>query len=903
MGRKGKGGAAGKPTPAPTQRTYKKEKEEAEKIYEGGELPTFLWIPAEVGPLSNDLQEPLNTWISRLTDQVDEPFKKHIQRQLQGTVEQIPALNNQQQLAALLKYYTDHPNVKDTAEKWEEVVGDRISGTSFHVCSNKGRRLFGNEDVIYRADPTLLQYLPRGCVMIEGPGGELALVTFATPKIFGRKAGDDDDSDIVSRTIQRGDFSSFVVSEKANGECCHVSLCPFDDSLWIIGSKNRKIVVSSREDIAKYESQECYTFAVEMANTFFTKLQEMGAEKVKELKELFRITRWTFIFEFESDLHQHIVSLNKGSTLVLIGCSGIHVSPGRVTHPMLGYAVASYFGFNSVMRNQSVHAKEEEAGVCNEIVQEWNTEGKVLVLLDAESNVVDLVKVKSWWYVLLRCIREKIRGSFTKRNDLRTVCVGINQRVDQLKKAMKMTDDYARCFGTLGVEFAAWLVTNRVMTKEEIIDNYPTCWKDFLVSRKLPLDRTLLTTELEARENVDYSKSSVPLLVLMQGIPGIGKSYLGSKLSERLNAAGIKCVHVAQDDFVPKFGLKNSGKACQDFVRSSLIDPENRIVILARNNANLQQYQDYLAMDGEGLCRAVFICPRELSSRVQEAAFLCVAGVLHRKVAKEDHPTNDMEDCNLASLPLKFFGSLKVHPSAFLVSVFSDEPITIPNQAMFERLLSRFLSKGFKSPDVSPDDLRVLGLDTKENLAQYQRYRRDISSSVGDCFEFLTRILPKNTPSTGSYYAVSLNSDSSLALMEFAKGLFEEGDLPKSWTLHANHVTLMHSNSFFASRESIEMWEGLSKLLGTPVEIRPLSILVNDRLATLKVSCVTDEGNNIDNFVVTGMPHVTIATAPKVSAFESSSALKGGVGLTQTETPLLTGFIELIELTTTKTDD
>ena len=39
-----------------------------------------------------------------------------------------------------------------------------------------------------------------------------------------------------------------------------------------------------------------------------------------------------------------------------------------------------------------------------------------------------------------------------------------------------------------------------------------------------------------------------------------------------------------------------------------------KVVLLARNNANRQQYQRYTALNQDGLCRMVFLAPEELAS-------------------------------------------------------------------------------------------------------------------------------------------------------------------------------------------------------------------------------------------------------------------------------------------------
>lgn len=893
-----RGGRAPQQQQQQPQRTRSPPREE-----ETGPLPTFSWKSVPVTALPEDTQSAVNRWADRFTAEVDSSYGTHIRNQIQSTVEQVPSLQDKEQLHQLSEFYRRHPNVSGAQEDWKPVVGSRLIGTGYKVCNSRGKRLWGGDDGVYRANPSLQENLPRGCVLVQREDNDdPALAIFANRKFYGRSSGDDDDSDLTSETIRRGNYTHFLVSEKANGESCQVTLCPFDSKYWIIGSKNKKIIASTAEEASRYKNVSVYGFAVEMAVCFFQYLDRMGADRVAELKELFALTRWTLNFEFESVEHQHIVRLDKAQ-LVLIGCSGIHVPAGKAAHPVLGCAIARYFGFASVLRNLQTYDKSELDSTCAALARDWDTEGAVLILLDSDSNVVDFVKVKSWWYILLRCIREKIRPLQRAPDTVASACRGVIKRVRTLQNSMKIDPVYGRCFTKLGVAFAEWM-SKDAKRLAVAIDQYPVLWTEFLRERNLPLDSSLLNdfrdeamggaTEEDAPE---YQRSALPLLVLTQGVPGIGKSYLARKLAERLNAEGITCKDVAQDDFVAQVGLKNSGKACRQYLQEELAKRTYQVIILARNNADQQQYRDFVGWD-EQLCRAVFICPEELSTRLEEAIFISVASVLYRQESGTDnHPTDSMDSCALASLPLKFFGTLRVHNSAFLVRVLQPNPVPLPNPQKFGQLLTRFKSKGFKAADVSPDDLRVLGLTERNQLREYMKYRRNIDECVDDSYKFLKHILHRNTPEPGSYFAVTLSSESSNHLMEAAAKCFPDGAIPKDWNLSLDHVTFMHSSSYYKSPQSVGLWETLDKHRGTQVVIQPVGLLINSRLATLQVHCETlEKKNSLDSYVTSGVPHVTIATAPSVSAFESVDELKKNANaLVPLELPfLVSGVLDLV---------
>ena len=85
----------------------------------------------------------------------------------------------------------------------------------------------GGDDAIYKKNQLLQEYLPRGCVIAvpkeDNKSPEIAI--FGNKKFYGRSSGDDDESSLTSESVRRGSFSSFLVSDKANGESCHIVSC------------------------------------------------------------------------------------------------------------------------------------------------------------------------------------------------------------------------------------------------------------------------------------------------------------------------------------------------------------------------------------------------------------------------------------------------------------------------------------------------------------------------------------------------------------------------------------------------------------------------------------------------------------------------------------------------------
>ena len=157
-----------------------------------------------------------------------------------------------------------------------------------------------------------------------------------------------------------------------------------------------------------YRNDKMYSFSAEMAMTFFECLEKLSPQQVDELKLFISVTGLTLNFEFESTSHQHIVALSS-TRLVFIGLTGIHLMGSICLHPFLSRAFSEYFKFETVLEDLTLYPREKSEEKCLEIAQRWNEEGAVLILLNKENQVADLVKVKTWWYVLLRAMREQMR--------------------------------------------------------------------------------------------------------------------------------------------------------------------------------------------------------------------------------------------------------------------------------------------------------------------------------------------------------------------------------------------------------------------------------------------------------------------------------------------------------------
>jgi len=254
--------------------------------------------------------------------------------------------------------------------------------------------------------------------------------------------------------------------------------------------KNRKIAVRNRHDVDTYRNDPSYKYSVEMADLFIDKLQNLGKDKETQLQTFIEKTGLTLNFEFESTQYQHVVPLVQNK-LVLIGCSGFHLG-GKAVHPVLPFAFSQYFDFTCVFKKDDFkeYDKSELDTVCERVKSKWQTEGYVLVLLNKFDRVIDLVKVKSTWYVLLRAIREK-----TKQKELSVD--NMKERLTKLKKTMGLNPQFTDKFISIAKIYFNWIRADKSQTrKQQAMSSFPKSWMNFLTTHSLPLDESLLNAKI-----------------------------------------------------------------------------------------------------------------------------------------------------------------------------------------------------------------------------------------------------------------------------------------------------------------------------------------------------------------------------------------------------------------------
>lgn len=742
------------------------------------------------------------------------------------------------------RYLNQHGLVKAMSEKWSE---DGLKAVSYKINPMRGR----GDDEVYQQHPKLQQILPRGLTYVNGE-----MTIFAFPKFFGLRDGDDDDNHLT--TPVDTEVTQFMVTLKANGEMAQIYwYAPSDPKIepgWIIGSKNRKLFARQISDLVKYDNMSEYQFARIIAAEFFSILDRTPSNRVEILKNFLAASHLTLIWELENTTSQHIEPLRE-NRLVLVALTGVNYPKGL--HPAFTYAWSVFLGdlpcvLKKPLKTFLITQLDQ---ICRQISQVWEKEGAVLYLLDSQCHVIQMVKVKAWWYILLRAIREKFRSNLKTGSAI--LCQNqIRKRLTDIHLQLNVDFEWCQQFITLGSVFATWFFKQYNANNEKMLvefsERYPLLWLRFLEDNNLPDNKSLMKVDLSQFDALVGEELKPALLVMFQGIPGLGKNYLGDQLKERLRQEGIQCEVVAQDDF-SHLGTQKSGQVCFDYVQKRIYSGEIDVLFLARNNSNRKQYKRYLNFP-----RYLFLAPSEMATKKHELLALGIAAVLERKNTGQMHPTDELSDLTLASLPFRFGTDFSYFPQAYRIDFLNDHAKLDPiSSELIDQEMSRF--QKFKKNVFSAKNISK-EVFTKIDYTQALQFRRPIQDLVRDCLIAIHQGLKNFVPADGKYIGIVLDDQSRERLTD----LLEK--YPGRTIAH--HVTLMHCHDFHRNPSH---WIELHQKLGMNEQMTITRI----KYAPGRLTTAETKLDFLQDDVFSKVPHLTMKLE-KSRAVQSIDVLKDG---------------------------
>ena len=529
------------------------------------------------------------------------------------------------------------------------------------------RRAYGSDDETYKHYPHLQRLCPRAFSLMiirdEVDGGEAADIIINGMAKFTGLSSVYEDTGVAAGFLTPELLEksrSVCVTEKANGKAAVVRVFRHKGRAFIFGgSKNMHTVIPLYED--NKDNKENNDLHVAMLRLFRSTIGENSEEIVDFLDE----TGYTLCGEYEDGMH--FVYREEP----VIKWFGVVKSQGAIPEghslaesPRRAFELLRLKCGNLPTVEHTFLTKRELEEKRQKLRHGFTSEGSVILYLDGDGGVIAMEKFKTDWYVILRVLREimkhyikdgldssiyeRLWDTLCKRNTdfldlpVQTLYLWWKLEVDFIEWFRK--EGYSpRCVGFMGnnnngnsavaVDEKEKEVGMAVMWKKftdacpekcQVLacdnDKWPETFfngPEFDAPRLVRRDIEELLKKTSGR-GYDNKISEGPLVVLLQGFPGLGKNTVGEHLAEQLRRReGLRVEAFDQDS------PQTAGKACmQKFkrcVNREILQTKKRgvaedhsdldVVILMRCNANMEQASPYISEARKAGCRVLALTP------------------------------------------------------------------------------------------------------------------------------------------------------------------------------------------------------------------------------------------------------------------------------------------------------
>lgn len=729
------------------------------------------------------------------------------------------------------------------------------------------KRNYGiSDDTTYQNYPELVKLVPRcySVVEVTTPLGETYSYRLTGLPKFGGELNIDDDDLADSARVEEGDtrsdttdYDSVVVTEKSNGKSVGFRVILLDGQAWLYGgSKNRHRLVRYQhfqEDIQTLQDGD-QLLVIPILQSCYRQLQDLSEANRLVLFQRLSSTEAPYTLCGEYNDGKHMVPIPEGQTpevewFALQQCGHNHHQRQSLSTDILrNLQWMQSLGlitidFHSLTREQFMQEQTEAR-------EGRNSEGYVYHYIKhspegTDPKTVSIVKHKLTWYILIRVARQIIKNAKTTQR------LQVIYR-SKLKQTLLQRNSFLHLpIGMLGVwyellcGFVEWMLEQGHEPSEVGFDTHQrgmgNLWRDFITNNPTFNDDFLKPEEevskrgLQAVTEVQAFPQSERLLIIVQGIPGLGKTEVGNLAS---NSLGDKSVTLEQDTFW-KYKSKAKSK-CLEQMESYLCDTKLQYIWLLRNNANHNQYRDFIRLAKDFGWKVLIMMPRELAYPNSAGGILlkvCHEAVIERVGHVSFDAVSPQKRHNIVD---SFYRTFR--------------PATIA-----ESQADSVCAINWLRPDCCS---REVTLQVEHRLS-----RDDVAGQmILDAQHFRLQ-----TPEP-LYIAVKFPEDSKEFLTtkigELVPDLCLEGK-----RVYLDHLTLAHSEQLIGNEE---LWGQLKARRGQTVKVCVSSLVIVDDVQGHPESVVVvahpvdiEDDSDLSGLVLSGVPHITAVlpkgTAPKHS--------------------------------------
>lgn len=367
------------------------------------------------------------------------------------------------------------------------------------------------------------------------------------------------------------------------------------------------------------------------------------------------------------------------------------------------------------------------------------------------------------------------------------------------------------------------------------------------------------TAPAQEEPNKEKVQLQNKIVVFIKGTPGCGKTTIVKRICE----GQTDRVSIELDPYKAKHG-KKGGKARKVFIEDftkHLDNEELKVVFVSMNNSNPTHYQDCVNIANEKMWKVMAVNiadfnPKQKGNLVNSAA----TGLLNRNEHFTIANTTDADKKKAYDILLEFVvmyepaiqGEYGVHIVESLQWTKSGEPTS---KLYFT--YDDYIKSG------------VEGFDA----------RRPIEDIIGDVVGMIDKhidvpmTINKFTPievnrkpnPEDMYVKLKLSDEQQRQLMT---SIPELENVPEELNRNFKHVTLMHKNGMKKNRE---LWLSLQSKKGTEISIVPYAYVYKENTIVVKVNVEDEQGNNLNDMVFSGVPHITGVLPSGVKPFQSKT--------------------------------
>ena len=759
----------------------------------------------------------------------------------------------------------------------------KVAGYSFRIyqigvatCRPNGlvpkKRVYGiTDDNTYLNYPQLVKLVPRCYSIVEAttPSGSTSVYRLTgLPKFGGELTVDDDDliessqgHHDVGNIDSQDQFDSVVITEKANGKSVGLRVIHLDDEYWLYGgSKNRHRLVRYshfKEDLSTLEEadQQLVIPILQSCYTQFSRLQQTPREAL-----FWRLSSrddpYTLCGEFNDG--KHIVPIKKGDSpqvvwFALQQCGESHHLKEGLTSDIVGsLAWLQGLGLATICFQRFTREQFAQYQVRSRVGR--GSEGFVYhyvkTIPDGEKTV-SIVKHKLTWYILIRVARQIIKNAKTPERLRSIYRHKLKQTLLQRNGFLHLPIGMLSIWYELLCGFVEWMLREGHHPSEVGFDVHHqgmgNLWRDFITDNPQFTDDFLPPEEeVEKRGLGDLTESQAfpqadKLVIIMQGIPGLGKTKLGNLASEQL---GEGSVTLEQDTY---WSYKSRAKTkCLEQMELHLSDPKLSYIWLLRNNSQYNQYRDFVRIAREYGWKVLVLLPHEL-------AYPNAARDVLLQVCRDAVTTRTGHVS---------FDSLSPDKRRGIVDSFNRgfSPATIGESRVDSISTIRWLRSDCCSREVEQLVAHRLPLEevVGEMVAKAQHYRLEKAEPL--------------------YIAVKLPEQMRAALTEIIHTEVTELSL-EGKQVYLDHLTLAHSEQMIGNEK---LWQNLKGRVGNTLQIVVSSLVVVEGELGKPESVVVvahpvepEEGTDLTGLVLSGVPHITAVLPKGIRPKHSVEILKG----------------------------